>query len=143
MRPGVMLFGMLIPLAVLVLVAYGFWELGRSRVEPAGADGALGVGSSGGGVAASSARSILDERFARGELDAEEYVRRRALLDGTVPSPPVSMVREPTSAAPTDAGGDVGVADVADAAPSVVASSEWPTGVEAPVSAGGQQVDRA
>ncbi len=29
-----------------------------------------------------AARRVLDERFARGELDAEEYQRRRTLLDG-------------------------------------------------------------
>ncbi len=29
----------------------------------------------------SSARRILDERFARGELDADEYAHRRDLLD--------------------------------------------------------------
>jgi putative membrane protein len=30
---------------------------------------------------AHAARRILDERFARGEIDAEEYVQRRDLLD--------------------------------------------------------------
>ncbi len=30
---------------------------------------------------AHDARRILDERFARGEIDAEEYVQRRDLLD--------------------------------------------------------------
>jgi putative membrane protein len=29
----------------------------------------------------SSARAILDERYARGEIDADEYKRRRADLD--------------------------------------------------------------
>lgn len=29
-----------------------------------------------------SARQILDERFARGEIDQEEYRRRRATLEG-------------------------------------------------------------
>ena len=29
------------------------------------------------------ARRLLDERFARGEIDAEEYVSRRELLDRT------------------------------------------------------------
>ncbi|QRP42775.1 SHOCT domain-containing protein [Amycolatopsis sp. FDAARGOS 1241] len=33
-----------------------------------------------GGGAVSSARRILDERFARGEIDDEEYRRRRAGL---------------------------------------------------------------
>ncbi len=95
MRPGVMLFGMLIPLAVLVLVAYGFWELGRSRTDAAAAgegNGGLGPASF---AATGSARSILDERFARGEVDVDEYVRRRALLDGTVPSPPTLASEDP------------------------------------------------
>lgn len=30
----------------------------------------------------SSARAILDERYARGEIDDDEYRRRRTLLDG-------------------------------------------------------------
>jgi putative membrane protein len=30
----------------------------------------------------SSARRILDERYARGEIDEQEYQRRRALLEG-------------------------------------------------------------
>ena len=31
----------------------------------------------------SGALGILDERFARGEIDEEEYTRRRTLLEGT------------------------------------------------------------
>ncbi|HEY4929914.1 MAG TPA: SHOCT domain-containing protein [Acidimicrobiales bacterium] len=31
----------------------------------------------------SGARGILDERFARGEIDEEEYTRRRTLLEGS------------------------------------------------------------
>jgi len=34
------------------------------------------------GVSDANARTILDERFARGEIDAEEYTRRRDLLSG-------------------------------------------------------------
>jgi putative membrane protein len=33
-------------------------------------------------VQPSAASAILDERFARGEIDAEEYTHRRALLGG-------------------------------------------------------------
>lgn len=99
-RAHVFIFGVLIPLAILVLVAYGFWELGRSRIAGAG-DGAPGAVVGGGAAVSGPARSILDERFARGDIDADEYVRRRALLDGTVPSPPAdphgSTVSEPTA----------------------------------------------
>jgi len=35
-----------------------------------------------GGPRESSARDILDERFARGEIDEEEYRRRLAALEG-------------------------------------------------------------
>ena len=31
----------------------------------------------------SGARVILDQRFARGEIDEEEYTRRRSLLEGS------------------------------------------------------------
>lgn len=82
-RPGVFFFGMMIPLAAVALVVYGFWELSRSRNGDRST-----VGGAGEEVSNGSARLILDERFARGELDADEYVQRRALLDGTVPSPP-------------------------------------------------------
>lgn len=38
------------------------------------------------GLGESSARSILDERYARGEIDDDEYQRRRAVLgDGRQP----------------------------------------------------------
>ncbi len=35
-----------------------------------------------GGSAGNDAARILDERFARGEIDAEEYQQRKALLGG-------------------------------------------------------------
>ena len=89
-RPGVFLFGILLPLAVVALVAYGIWELARSRsVEVAGA------GSS---AAAGSARLLLDERFARGEIDADDYVQRRTLLDGApIVAPTGSPVAAPVT----------------------------------------------
>lgn len=89
-RPGVFFFGMIIPLAAVALVVYGFWELSRSRNGDRSTAGGVGEEMSTG-----SARLILDERFARGELDADEYVQRRALLDGTVPSPPNVMAGAP------------------------------------------------
>lgn len=84
--PGTFIFGVVIPLAVVALVAYGIWELIRSRDTVPAMAGAAGP------AASASARTILDERFARGEVDVDEYVRRRALLDGSVPSPPVDVV---------------------------------------------------
>jgi putative membrane protein len=36
----------------------------------------------GGGGGSAQARAILDERYARGEIDREEYLKRRADLDG-------------------------------------------------------------
>lgn len=91
--PGVFFFGVLLPITVVALIAYGVWELARSReAQPA-------AGVTGSGVAASTdARIILDERFARGDIEAGEYVQRRALLDGTVPSPPVDPASAGTEA---------------------------------------------
>lgn len=95
-RPGVFLFAILIPLAIVALIAYGIWELSRSRaIAPA-----TGVAAP---AAAGSARAVLDDRFARGEIDAEEYVQRRALLDGTplvTPAPPVAAPPAPPGTAP-------------------------------------------
>ena len=58
-----------------------------------------------------TARSVLDERFARGEIDRAEYEHRRAVLEGddTVPPAPAATataVADPPSSDPlgTDAG---------------------------------------
>jgi len=114
--PGAFIFGVVIPVAVVALVAYGVWELARSRGPQPAVDGA---GVTGGSTASGTARSILDERFARGEVDAEEYVRRRALLDGTVPSPPqaATLYTPPADPAASEAG-------AAEAAPTEVAPTE-------------------
>lgn len=55
---------MIIPLALLIvaIVASVRW---------------MGVGSGNGGGRVRTARDILDERYARGEIDREEYQRRR------------------------------------------------------------------
>ncbi|HEU4515336.1 MAG TPA: SHOCT domain-containing protein [Nocardioidaceae bacterium] len=42
---------------------------------------------SGSGAPASTAEHLLDERFARGEIDEEEYLRRRSVLRGGQPAP--------------------------------------------------------
>lgn len=73
-RPGLVIFGILIPLAILALLAYGIWELVRSRSVAMATDPSSGSWG--------PARVVLDERFARGEIDAEDYVQRRTLLDG-------------------------------------------------------------
>lgn len=42
-----------------------------------------GAGASGGGsMASSTAQQVLDERYARGEIEEEEYLRRRSVLRG-------------------------------------------------------------
>jgi len=44
----------------------------------------------GGGQDGGDARRILDERLARGEIDAEEYRRLRDVISSNAPSTPVS-----------------------------------------------------
>src|SRR5436309_6860944 len=52
-------------LAVGALIAFGVWAVERSSRRPGGA------------------LRILQERLARGEIDAEEFERRRATLEGS------------------------------------------------------------
>jgi len=42
---------------------------------------ARSLGGGGGSPRASSARAVLDERYAKGEIDREEYLRRRQDID--------------------------------------------------------------
>ncbi len=118
-RPGFFLFGVLVPLAVVGLVAYGIWELARSRSVEVGA----GAGTA---AAMGSARVLLDERFARGEIEADDYVQRRTLLDGVpVVAPAGPPVAEPApSAAPAPA------ADPAVTTEQPSAGSDGPAGSE-------------
>lgn len=62
-------------LIVLGVVAVAF---GLIRAATPGNRGAPGRSSGG----RSSARQILDERYARGEIDEEEYRKRRREIDG-------------------------------------------------------------
>lgn len=106
--------GLLLPLAIVGLVAYGIAELVRAGSElPAdGEGGRLDTGTSSvpaASPATSSAVTILDERFARGEIDPEDYVQRRELLLAPVgiADPPSDDGSDPTRTdtvepAPTD-----------------------------------------
>ncbi len=89
--------GFLLPLAIVALVAYGTFELIRSREVAPTAAGGTATGWTPAPAAPSSALTILDERFARGELDAEEYVQRRSLL---APPAAPTWTSEPTAATP-------------------------------------------
>jgi putative membrane protein len=66
-----MWLGPLFMVALLVLLIAGIVALVRW----------MGGGSDAGGRAR-TARDILDERYARGEIDREEYVRRRDDMAG-------------------------------------------------------------
>jgi putative membrane protein len=68
---GGMWLGPLAMIAVLALVVAGIVAVLRR----------IGGGSEGGGRAR-TARDILDERYARGEIDREEYQRRRDDIAG-------------------------------------------------------------
>ncbi len=70
------IFGLLFALAVVALVTWAVWTLARQfgshrHVATAGPSPV---------APSSDAQRILDERFARGEIDAEEFTRRRDLL---------------------------------------------------------------
>ncbi len=69
-RVGLLLVGVMVFLVIVGLVAYGIWELVRSRDR----------GSMTG--AASAAMAVLDDRLARSEIEPEDYIARRDLLTG-------------------------------------------------------------
>lgn len=60
-------FGGLLGLAVLGLAIYGLIQLVRSRAPEGQADGHAG----------SPALKALDERYAKSEIDRDEYLRRK------------------------------------------------------------------
>jgi putative membrane protein len=62
--PLLVVAGLLIIGYVVLRLAQGGWPSSPTRADPAG----------------SAARQILDERYARGEIDEEEYLRRRDML---------------------------------------------------------------
>ena len=85
-----MLFAWLIPVIVIVGIVWLVVELTRRRhhVVPAGAvaltPGVIDAGSVAAAVPTTSspALAILDERYARGEIDREEFLARRKDLGG-------------------------------------------------------------
>ncbi len=75
------MFWLLLIVGVLLLAGLGIWffSAGGRRGGSAGSPDAGGTGLAGRGGAP---REILDERFARGELTAEEYQERLKVLKG-------------------------------------------------------------
>ncbi len=72
----------LMVVAMLVFVAAAAWivvTLVRHRVEPT-APGTSAPNPT--AATLSDGRRILDERFARGDIDEEEYRRRRSVIEG-------------------------------------------------------------
>ncbi|MCB5282231.1 MULTISPECIES: SHOCT domain-containing protein [unclassified Arthrobacter] len=75
------MFWLLLIVGVLLLAGLGIWffSAGGRRVGSAGSPDSRGAGLAGSG---GTPREILDERFARGELTAEEYQERLKILKG-------------------------------------------------------------
>jgi putative membrane protein len=77
---GWMMFGALHMIAVLLFLALLVWLAVRmARGGGAGSDAGMGAGSGAGGRG--TARELLDERYARGEIDRDEYQQRRRDLE--------------------------------------------------------------
>ncbi|MBW3577405.1 MAG: SHOCT domain-containing protein [Actinobacteria bacterium] len=76
-----MLFMLLVTLLFIAAVVAGVWLLVRAvrdgAGDPRGGGGPARRGSDGGG---SRALGILEERYARGEIDHEEFAQRRRAL---------------------------------------------------------------
>lgn len=67
---GGMLFGPVLTIGLIILLVVLIVPFVRT------------FAGSGSGPKQSSARTILDERYAKGEIDREEYLRRREDIDG-------------------------------------------------------------
>ena len=87
--PGWWIVGSFLWLAFWVAVILVIVGLVRGGRSPAAA----------GGSSMTPALRILEERYARGEIDREEFLERRAVLSGEIPPPPpppASTAQEPT-----------------------------------------------
>ena len=73
---GVLFLVFLIVLLVIALVALALSVSSRRRAHLGGRGGV-------GYVAGGEALAVLDERFARGDIDPTDYTTRRSLLTGT------------------------------------------------------------
>ena len=69
--------------------------------------------SPGGGGRGPDAKAVLDERFAKGQIDHAEYVHRKAVLDGDAHIPPAPASSTGSSAATATAVADPLSADQA------------------------------
>jgi putative membrane protein len=67
---------------LLILIGVPALIVGVLWLARTGGDRGVGRGAEATGPRISTARQILDERFARGEIDEEEYHARRRGLDG-------------------------------------------------------------
>lgn len=77
--------GPLLPFLVLLLIGgLAFWLIRRRNGSPGGSPGGSPSGSPGG----TSALSVLQDRFARGEIDQAEFEHRKAVLTGADTVPP-------------------------------------------------------
>lgn len=65
-------------LALVAVIVWAIVATTRSHNPPSQATAPSAIASAPGGT---SAREILDRRFARGEIDAAEYAERKQLLD--------------------------------------------------------------
>jgi putative membrane protein len=80
------LFAVFLVLAALVVRRRGPWARGSLMAARAGM------------MRPTSAETILAERFARGEIDKDEFVQRRAVLRGEPLTPPPAAATPPAPA---------------------------------------------
>ena len=64
-----MFMGWIIPLVLIVIIAIAIYMIASNKKEN-------------NKISSSSALDILNERFAKGEIDEEEYIRRKKFLQG-------------------------------------------------------------
>jgi putative membrane protein len=74
--------GWLVIVILLLLLAVLVIAILVALLRPLTGHGAGMAGAGGGAPAPSEAEQLLDERYARGEIDEIEYLHRRAVLRG-------------------------------------------------------------